>query len=168
MHPAPSQVSWPLQKAPSSQYASPVHVKPEGQSRFVSQSVRVALLQVLVGMVVVQESVVSLHRFNVHATLSSQSIVVPAPQHASTHETPAGQSAFEVQILYGGLLMKELQTLPLQSDSWDTQDPPGQSLAKVHARLLREPPEHNVGCAIMQFVQTLPTWLLRQTSAPLQ
>jgi hypothetical protein len=56
-------------------------------------------LQVFVGIEVAQLLVVSLQRFNVQLTPSSQLTAAPAPQHASTHETPAGQSAFELQVL---------------------------------------------------------------------
>jgi len=70
-HPDAPQTSCPLQKNPSSQKANPVQVKPDGQSVLVSHSVRAGLLQVFVGNVVVQESVVSLHLFIVQETPSS-------------------------------------------------------------------------------------------------
>jgi len=60
-----------------------------------------------------------------------------------------------VQALYGGLLLKELQTSPLQSTSCETQVPPGQLLDIVQVRPLRDPPEHVLGWAIMQLVQVL-------------
>jgi hypothetical protein len=106
----------------------------------VSQGVLAALLQVFEGMVVLQESVASSHRFNVQATPSSQETGVPAPQQESTHRTPVGQPVFEVHALYGGLVTDELHTLPLHSDSCDTQTAPGQSLTVEQFFVAQVPP----------------------------